>query len=154
MIPINSLNQLGDIIKKTRKRSGLTLVDTAMLTGISAPVLSKMERGFKKGDVDVHTSLFKLLPEIGLIAFFAMPTGEVMQVSSRQDIASLVVNLRKQQGLLQSDLANLLGVSVPTISKIESARKDPFQRGDIRLRVLMLIINGLVITLMIETGEQ
>lgn len=132
------------------------MTDTALLAGISVPVLSKMERGFERGDVDAHTSLFKLLPQLGINVYLGTPSGEVDAIKSKSDIARHIIAERKSQGLMQADLALLLGVSVPTISKIESAAKSGGlgREQDVRMRGLMTVFDGLGLSLIIDSYER
>lgn len=153
MQAIETPSALGEELKKARKSQGLKLTETALLSNISTPVLCKLEGGLKKGDVDAYTSLFRLLPQIGVYAYLETPEGEKVKVHSARDIAKTVVLSRKRSHFYQGDLASLVGVSTPSINKLESPAKKERPNGDTRLRLLMKVFDALGIKLFLDTGR-
>lgn len=153
MIEISSTEQIGDFIKNARKRTGIRLVDVAMLSGVSHPVLSKIERGLEGSDVDAFTSLFSLLPQMGIRVYLVKPGKDSVQVKTKQAIAIEIVKERKAQGLTQADAAGLLGISTPTLSKIEAPARKPEKQSDVRLKMLLKVLRGLGLKLFLHISE-
>lgn len=153
MIEITTTQQIGSFIKAARKRSGIRLVDAAMLSGVSHPVLSKIERGLEGGDVDAFTSLFSLLPQIGIRIYLGQADKAPVQVKSKRDIAIEIINKRKESRLTQNDIASLLGISTPTLSKLESPARKPEKQSDVRLKMLLKVLRGLGLKLFLTRPE-
>lgn len=151
MTPISSALLLGRYVNRVRKRLGLTLSDLSMLSQISIPVLSKIERGLVRGDVDIDVSLFRLLPQLGIAVYLRLDE-RVIKVISRQDLARVIIEARRHQGLKQTELAGLLNISIPTMNKIERAAKDGESR-DVRLKLVLKVLEGLGIELLLDSGE-
>lgn len=65
-------------------------------------------------------------------------------MSSQENFAQTIRNLRKQHGITQSQLADISGVSLPTISRIERGKET------VRLDVLNKLIDCLGYELVIR----
>lgn len=149
MIEVTSTKQIGDFIKAARKRAGVRLTDAALLSGVSHPVLSKIERGLDGSDVDTFTSLFSLLAQMGIRVYIGKADNNPVRVTTRQDVAREIVKKRKSQGITQNDAAGLLGISTPSLSKIEGSEN----QSDIRLKILLKVLRGLGLKLFLHIPE-
>jgi len=149
MVEIGSSRILGNLIKQVRKNSDVGLVDTSMLTNVSAPVLCKLERGLSKGDINTHTSLFRLLPQLGVKVYLGQSEGNSEAVASKESFAKIIRRTRKHQHLSQSDVASLLDVSIPTLSKLESIKT----KNDVRFSIVLKVLSGLGIKLFLKVPE-
>lgn len=153
MIKVASTQQLGAFIKKVRKDANIRLVDAAMMSGVSHPVLSKIERGLEKGDADAFTSLFSLLPQMGIRTYLGKSGNDPIQIKTKQDFAVEIIKQRKQQHLSQADAAGLIEISTPTLSKIESPAKKPDKKSDVRLKILFKVLRGFGLNLYLYMPE-
>lgn len=153
MIEVTSSKQIGEFIKAARKQSRIRLIDAALLSGISHPVLSKIERGLDDGDVDAFTSLFSLLTQMGVQVSIGSLDSPPVQVETRQDFAREVIKKRKSQGITQSDAAGLIGLSAPTLGKIESPTRSSRKPSDVRLSTLLKVLRGLGLRLFLDRPE-
>ncbi len=73
--------------------------------------------------------------------------GEKMS-SPHWEIGSTICNLRKQHGISQTELSEISGVSLPSISRVERGKET------IRLDVLVKILNALGYELSIKAKEK
>lgn len=71
-LPITNVKVLGAILRQARKKSGMTLVDTAESIGITKQTLSDLENG--RVSVGINTVL-KVVNDLGL-CLFAVPRHE------------------------------------------------------------------------------
>lgn len=69
-------------------------------------------------------------------------------VSETQELAATVRELRKKHGISQGELAQIAGVSLPSISRFERGK------DTIRLDVLMKMLDALGYRLEIKTKDR
>jgi transcriptional regulator with XRE-family HTH domain len=100
-------NRLGILLRKERKSRRMTQIDLAKKAGVSAPTLRLLERG--RGHIH---SWIKVLNALAL----CLRGKNLPQASS---IGKQVVLLRKRRNLGQRTLAELIGVTQPTIVQLE-----------------------------------
>jgi len=67
-----------------------------------------------------------------------------MPPSTNHSISKVVRDLRKQHGISQMELANVAGVSLPSVTRIEGGK------ATIRLDVLVKVLDALGYTLTIQ----
>lgn len=124
VLPDLEKNSLGGRLRFLRRRQGLTQVDLARRTGISAPTICKLERG----GATLHPEIVgKLLAYFGREAAEAFPDGKdgVDHFVPVTDFGSWLRNFRVRKGLQQVELAKLLGVSKASISAYEKSQTRP-----------------------------
>jgi phage N-6-adenine-methyltransferase len=126
-------NDLGKCLKLARKSQGLTQAILAQKTGLCVPVIGQLERG--RGNL---SSWNKVLVALRLVvAGRNLPAGN--------NLGQQIALLRKRRGLGQRGLAELAGVTQPTIVHLE-------RKGKGRLDTLecILTVLGAGVTLMLR----
>jgi transcriptional regulator with XRE-family HTH domain len=87
---IDNINlELGNRIRTLRKKKNLTIYQLSEKTGISRPVLSKLETGNRSADIATISKICVAL-EIPLSNFFCYDNKEIL----RQDIIDLIDNVK------------------------------------------------------------
>jgi transcriptional regulator with XRE-family HTH domain len=76
----------------------------------------------------------------------SMPSD--LNIGSPKDLAAFVRARRTQSGLKQSDTASLCGVSLETLSRIETAK------ATVSLDKLFQVLNGLGIQIKVEPWDK
>ena len=125
------MRKIGDIIRYTRKKQGLTLEALSKKTGFSLHYLSKVERGDRGGRIQTYSRIANAL---------GLQIEDLLEKNSRNpyklSLGQKIVNLRKSKKMKQVELASLAkisrfhmcliekdkrGVSVETLSHLASA---------------------------------
>lgn len=125
VLPDLEMTPLGGRLRFLRKRQGLTQVDLARRTGISAVTICTLERG---GGATYHPEIVgKLLAYFGREAAEAFPEGidGVDHFLPVTDFGSWLRNFRVRKGLQQVELAKLLGVCKASVSAYEQNQTRP-----------------------------
>lgn len=113
----SSISGLGQELRRMRRSARVTKTEVAKRTGLSLPVIGRLEAG--RGNLD---SWRRALEALGLEMV-------VRNISANGSVGEAVTELRRRRGLSQRELAGSVGVTQPTIIALER-----FERG--RLDVL------------------
>lgn len=116
----------GRRLRFLRKRRGLTIVDLEKRTGVSRVTICRIERGHKVEHLELAG---KLLGYFGAQAAEAFPPGTdpIDLLVPVTDFGSWLRNFRVRKGLQQAKLAEILGVSRPSISCYEANKTTPLK---------------------------
>lgn len=122
LLPNPKSAPLGARLRVLRKRQNLTLFELARLTGVSHNLISRIERGAAASPDPAYLGR--------LIAFFGPEVhagcGDLFdQAVPVTDFASWLRNFRMRRGLLQIELAKMLGVNRVTVWSYENRGMKP-----------------------------
>lgn len=150
---ITSPRDLAMAIIELRKQQFLGQVEVALLSNISIPVLNKIESGNSKKDISFYQSVLPIIYQLGATPYLKTQ-HQMKPVISKIDVAMMVKYMRKTNHLDQKLASELVGVSLPTLNKIEGPARDPYDKRDIRLQPLLKVLAGLGIKFIIRSPDH
>jgi|LGVF01.2.fsa_nt_gb transcriptional regulator with XRE-family HTH domain len=110
-------DSVGERIKKARKELGISQKILGELIGVSEVRIGQWERNYRKPKIDVLTKIAQALD---------VDVSVLSDVSKKDDcVGEKIKKIRKEKGLTQKELGELLGVSDTMIGKWEGNNRKP-----------------------------
>ncbi len=132
-----SKNEATKLIKQGRKKLKLTQEEMARHIGLTQNTYSKKERGdrrFKIEEIEMIINLLETNSEYKIVNKLIISTNrneiDKITVKKLQQLSKIINKMRKNKGITQTNLGELIGINNGTYSRKENMKSD-FKIGEL-----------------------